>query len=68
MHLWEWLLDLIDLVNVVEHWRFALAMLLAGAVAFALYYFLPAGGLRTFLVAAMVVVGLVAGFLWERSG
>ncbi|MFA6544232.1 MAG: hypothetical protein WCS99_07390 [Limisphaerales bacterium] len=68
MKLWEWLLDLLDFVDIVEHWRFALVMLVAGVVAFAFYHFLPEGGLRTFLVAALFVFGLISGIVWERSG
>lgn len=67
MNLWEWLLDMLDFINVVEHWRFTLVMLLAGALAFACYHFLPEGGLRIFLVSALFVSGLIAGIVLERN-
>ncbi|MBI5801068.1 MAG: hypothetical protein HZA92_10145 [Verrucomicrobia bacterium] len=67
MHLWEWLLDLLDFINVMEHWRFALPALVACGVAALLYWLLPAGGLRTSLAATTVVAGLITGIFWERS-
>ena len=67
MQLWEWLLELLDFINVLEHWRFALVVLLAAALTALLYWLLPAGGLRTALTAAIVIIGLVDGILWERS-
>lgn len=67
MHLWEWLLDLLDFINVVEHWRFALVMVVTCAVAALLWWLVPAGGLRSFLVAATVIGGIFAGVTWERS-
>lgn len=67
MHLWDWLLDLLDFINLVEHWRFAVTMLVAGAVAALCYWLMPTGGVRTFMVAASFCIGLIAGILWERS-
>jgi hypothetical protein len=67
MNLLEWLGDLLDFINVVEHWRFFVVMLVAVGAACLAYNFMPAGGLRTFLVAGSIIIGIITGIVWERS-
>jgi len=67
MNLLEWLGDLLDFINVVEHWRFFVVMLVAFGAVFLACNFMPAGGLRTFLVAGAIITGLITGIVWERS-
>jgi|Laugrefa1bdmlbdn_1035148.scaffolds.fasta_scaffold242630_2 hypothetical protein len=42
-------------------------MLVAFGAVFLAYNFMPAGGLRTFLVAGAIITGLITGIVWERS-